>query len=166
METHHASPAAENSVNRGNPWTMPLVLLVALAITGALLVKFRHDAPSDAGAEPGGSQSGWSAAIDPQSELVSLAIDFGNGARREFRVLPWTAGMTVADLLESAAEFRPGIRYSRQGALLTSIDGVSNGSPADRFWLYEVNGQMGKVSFAEQPLAAGDEVLWAFKPPE
>jgi hypothetical protein len=78
--------------------------------------------------------------------------------------------MTVADVLEAAASFRPGLKYTQQGsgelALLTSVDGVANGMPVGRFWLYEVNGRPGEVSFAVQRLNSGDRVLWAFKAPE
>ena len=51
-------------------------------------------------------------------------------------------------------------------AELISLDGVGNGTADGRFWLYEVNGKPGEVSFAIQPVAAGDRVLWVFKRPE
>jgi hypothetical protein len=146
--------------------------MAALAIAAMLLAGFRQEG---AGGERGAAgapeaQPAWSPPTDAQAQTVALKIDFGNGAVREFAALAWREGMTVAELMAEAAEFSPGIRYSQQGegamALLTSLDGVAGGTPADRFWLYEVNGQPATVSFALQKLSAGDRVLWAFKPPE
>jgi hypothetical protein len=172
MECQTDSPAVEPGPAGGNSWTLPLVLAASLAITATLLVAFRREF-SDGERRAGGAQeskSSWSSPLDPASETVALEIDFGNGAVREFAALAWREGMTVADLMAEAARFSPGIRYTQQGegamALLTSLDGVANGAPADRFWLYEVNGQPGTVSFAMHKLSAGDRVLWAFKPPE
>jgi hypothetical protein len=172
METQSDGPATvEPRPVGGNSWTLPLVLAASLAITAMLLMGFRQEV--GVGPRAGGSQEAkpsWSRPPDAQAETVALKIDFGNGAEREFAALPWRRGMTVADLMKEAAKFFPGIRYSQQGegamALLTSLDGVANGTPADRFWLYEINGQPGTVSFAVYELSAGDRVLWAFKPPE
>ena len=154
-----------------NSWTLWLVLLVALAVTSAILVKFRqerlnHGAPAVDGSGP----AAWTPPPDSQMATVSLEIDFGNGARREFAALPWSAGMTVADILERAAAFGPGLTFSQQGsgagAFLSSVDGVTGDASIGRFWIYEINGKAGDVSFAAQPVAAGDRVLWAFKQPE
>jgi hypothetical protein len=173
MESESDSPAAaEPRPVGGNSWTLPLVLMASLAITAMLLVAFRREF-SNGQSAAGGSQDDkpdWSQPADAETQTVALEIDFGNGAVREFAALPWREGMTVADLMAEAAAFSPEIRYTQQGegamALLTSLDGVANGTPADRFWLYEVNGQPGTVSFAVHKLSAGDGVLWAFKPPE
>lgn len=167
METRDDSPPArESPLAGGNPWTLPLVLAAALALAVTLWVQFQHDAADNAAA----AATGWSSPIDRQAESVSLAVDFGNGARRDFAALPWREGMTIEGLVKLAADFRPGVEYTQQGegklALLTSLDGVTNGTPADRFWLYEVNGEPGQVSFAVRELAAGDRVLWAFKASE
>jgi hypothetical protein len=156
----------------GNSWTLPLVLAASLAITAMLLMSFRQDVGVGQRTASGTQEpkASWSPQPEAQAETVALTIDFGNGATREFAALAWRQGMTVADLMAQAAKFSPGIRYRQQGegamALLTSLDGVANGMPADRFWLYEVNGQPGTVSFAAHELSAGDRVLWAFKPPE
>jgi hypothetical protein len=146
--------------------------MIALAVTSAILAKFRQQpvkqGPPAANAEASGAA--WTPAADPQADSVSLEIDFGNGAGREFATLPWSAGMTVADVLKQASRFRPGIVFSQQGvgegAFLTSLDGVTGDAAIGRFWIYEINGKSGEVSFAVQPVAAGDRVLWAFKQPE
>jgi hypothetical protein len=106
----------------------------------------------------------------PQGLTASLAIDFGNGAKREFTDMPWDERMTVGDLMRAASLRSPGLAYEVRGSgemtLLTSLDGVANGEGNGRYWLYEVNGLPAQVSFAVQPLAAGDRVLWVFKRPE
>ena len=168
METLSDSPPAPPAgPGQGNSWTMPLLLAAMLALAATLWLQFQHrPAREDASS----AAAGWSVPLGEESQSVSLAVDFGNGARREFAALPYRKGMTIADLLKMAAGYRPSLRYTQRGdgefALLTSLDGVTNGTPADRFWLYEVNGQPGKVSFALHELAAGDRVLWAFKAPE
>jgi hypothetical protein len=150
------------------PWTLPLVLAVALGVTTAIIV-FRQkqgELPAN-GVESATSAEHWTPPPEPQAQTVSLVIDFGNGVRREFTALPWREGMTVGDLMRAARQFRPGIAFTQQGegkmALLTSLDGVANGAADGRFWMYEVDGRQAKVSFEVQPLAAGQRTLWAFK---
>ena len=155
----------------GNPWTLPLVLAVALAATGWLLLSFRNgslegsqEAPAPAAGE------NLTAPPAPDEQTVGLEVDFGNGARREIAALPWREGMTVGDLMREAAAFRPGIESTRTGqgemSFLTSLDGVANEGPAGRSWMYQVGGRRAQVSYEVQPLAAGDRVLWVFKRPE
>jgi len=152
-------------------WTLPLVLAMALGVTIAIIV-FRQkqgELPAN-GVEPAASAARWTPPPEPQVQTVSLVIDFGNGVRREFTALPWRAGMTVGDLMGAARQFHPGVVFTQQGegkmALLTSLDGVANGAADGRFWIYEVDGRPGEVSFEVQPLTAGQRTLWAFKPPE
>ena len=106
----------------------------------------------------------------PQGPTVSLAIDFGNGAKRQFTGLEWYEQMTVGELMSTASRRSPGLDFEVRGSgemtLLTSLDGVANGEGNGRYWLYEVNGLPAQVSFAVQPLGAGDRVLWVFKRPE
>ena len=151
-------------------WALPLVLAIAIAVSTLLLVVVREKSsktPNIQSAAPSGDA--WTPPAPPQTETVSLAVDFGNGSRRSFD-LPWSAGMTVGELLRLASDVRPGVQFTQQGAdklaMLTSLDGVANGTAGGRFWLYEVNGEHAIVSFAVQPLAPGDRVLWVFKQPE
>ncbi len=105
-----------------------------------------------------------------QGPTASLAIDFGNGVKREFSAVSWKEGMTAGDLMKAASLLSPGLAYEVRGSgemtLLTSLDGVANGAGDGRYWLYEINGRHAKVSFAVQPLVSGDRVLWVFKQPE
>jgi hypothetical protein len=100
-------------------------------------------------------------------ESVILTIDFGNGARLHYDALPWHAEMTVGEVMDLAARFRPGIAYlsigEGPGALLTSLGGVANEGAGGRNWLYQVGDRRGDVSFAVCPLSPGDRVLWSFE---
>jgi hypothetical protein len=182
METPSPSPAAQTdgtTASRRGDRALPLVLLVVAAVFGALLAAFSGAKTSPSGdresstggpaAVAGESQSAnWTPAPRPTGKTVTLTIDFGNGARREFDDLPWAPGLTLGKLMEEAREFRPAINFAQQGtgkmAFLSSLEGVANESGADgRYWLYSVDGRHGDVSFAVQPLEAGAAVLWEFR---
>lgn len=170
MESHPPStpgPAPPVADSRRSS-ALPLLLAGVLAIATAVLLVIRDDevptGPAPVGVDR--SAAAWTPTERPQGEAVSLEIDFGNGARRQFEALPWSAEMTVGDLLRQAKEFRPPIAFEHRGAgaeaFLTSLEGVANEGAGGRFWTYEVNGRAGEVSFDLQPLAPGDRVLWKF----
>jgi hypothetical protein len=159
-----SSMSAKNS----SGWALPLLLLASLALVTAALMAWRQmsdrqsfDGPR-ASSLPGGASSAPAAGV----QNFSLIIDYGNGKRREFDALPWSEGLTVGAALRAAKELRPGIDFTQQGegamALLTSLDGVANDSAVGRFWIYEVDGQAGKVSFEKQSVAAGQHVRWIY----
>lgn len=161
------SAAVRNDAPRRGDRVLPLVLLVAAAGVGALLAALR---PPQA-APPGNPREAamatvWTPSPMPTGQTVSLTIDFGNGARREFDALPWRAGMTVGDLMHAAASFGPPVTWAASGvgemAMLTSLEGVANQGPGGAAWLYSVDGRHGEVSYAVQPLDAGAAVLWEF----
>ena len=102
-------------------------------------------------------------------KAVSLAIDYSNGEHRQFDALPWHEGMTVADLMGAAREFRPGITFMQRGegkvAFLTSLDGIAGQTAvAAQGWQYKINGEHGRQSFGSQLLTPGDQVLWTYGP--
>lgn len=140
-----------------------VVATVALALAWAMRSGDR--ARGDAGGEVAYVET--PAAAGP---TVSLAIDFGNGVEHRYAGIAWKEGMTAADAMAAARGMSPPLAYATRGSgemtLLTSLDGVTNGAGDGRYWFYEVNGRRGEVSFAVQPLAAGDRVLWTFKKPE
>ncbi|MEQ8208858.1 MAG: DUF4430 domain-containing protein [Lacipirellulaceae bacterium] len=152
--------------NDGPWWMYPLVLVGALAIVG-LLAERANRPPMPEGT----SLAEWTplepADNKPVAETVKLTIDFGNGATRSFEKLPWNEGMTVADLMQAAKEFRPGIRYEAKGegktAFLDSLEGVAGGGVNERNWLYRVNGEHAKKSYGVFELQPGDEVLWIYE---
>jgi hypothetical protein len=140
----------------------------ALAAVGLVLAAARDNQKSVPLAPPGDNAAEhWKPTPVPEGETVALVIDFGNGARREFDALPWSAGMTVGDLLRTARDFRPAVQFEQSGtgdgAFLTSLEGVAHEGAGGRFWFYEVDGRFGTVSFDAQQLQAGQRVLWKFR---
>ena len=147
---------------------LPLLLAVAVGVASVLLVTLADRgqvvAPPDA--LPVEAKEHWTPAKPPQGDTVALAIDFGNGARREFAALPWSRGMTVGELMRQARRFRPAIAFTQQGAgdkaFLTSLEGVTNQGGDGRYWTYQIDHRPAKMSFDVQPLAPGERVLWEF----
>jgi len=143
-------------------WLFPLLLAVLLLG----LVAVGKWAPQQEPRQHDDPTADWTPSPQPVGETVSLTIDFGNGVKKEFAALPWQAEMTVADLLEAAREFRPGIEFTQIGSgevgFLRSLDGLANEGAGGRNWLYRVNHQHGHVSFCVEKIDSGEHVLWSF----
>lgn len=144
----------------GSLWRLPLLLAVVLVA----IVTYRIWQPATS---PLNSHTGIAAehgpnALPPTTERVTLAVDFGNGERREFAAIGWKQGMTVANLMAQVPELQVVQKGSGSGSFLVSINGVANAESKSRFWTYEVNGQSADRSFAVQQLQPGDRVLWSF----
>ena len=173
METEVPGTAGEippDSANRRSwptplEWTVVVLLITSLSLLIALLAR-----NTECRSGPADSAGAYIEEPAPQGPTVSLEVDFGNGSKRGFSGLSWAKGMTGGDLMHAASRLSPGLEYEVRGSgemtLLTSLDGVANGEGNGRYWLYEVNGLPAQVSFAVQPVAAGDRVLWVFKRPE
>lgn len=172
MESHPPGTAAPDHGQspRTSSWALPAVLAAAAALFAVLLfARPGVDGASTSNpADGGATTANWTPAPRPEGQTVSLTIDFGNGARREFDALPWTEGLTLGKLMRQAARFRPSLTYSQKGegemAFLTSLEGVANAGAGGRYWFYAVNDARGEVSFEIQPLQPDDRVLWVFKP--
>jgi hypothetical protein len=93
---------------------------------------------------------------------VLLTVDFGAGEKKELIAVPWREGTTVADLMGNASNISIVQRGSGQGALLTSINGISNQGADGMNWTFEVNGREADRSFAVYAIRPGDQVLWTF----
>ena len=159
-----ANPDSREACTYRQPWVFPLLLLLVL---GALLMVNRWQLTETVSEPPTGTEfASWTPSSLPTGETVRLEIDFGNGAARHFDALPWRAGMTVADVLAAAREFRPGIAFTQIGAgpsgLLIALDGLKNEGNDGRNWLYEVAGLPATESFCLQPVAPGELVRWRF----
>ena len=98
---------------------------------------------------------------------VVLIVDYADGVQKRFPQVPFREGDTVADALAFAKKHPRGIRYQFRGneatALLTQIDDLPNEGRGRRNWIYRVNGEMGKTSFAVAPVKAKDVILWKFE---
>jgi hypothetical protein len=167
MECDTSSPADATAAKKPRSCRRPTILellicgAIAVVLIALLVPAWRR---------PQQSHQTWTPQRSAAEGSVGLAIDFGNGVRREFLGVPWKQGMTAGDLLRRAREMRPGLSYEVRGSgemtFLDSLDGVSSGDGDGRYWFYEVDGRLGEVSFEVQPLEAGNRVLWVFKRPE
>jgi hypothetical protein len=92
-------------------------------------------------------------------------IDYGDGVEKHFRELPWKSGMTVLDVVQAAQRHPRGSKFVYRGgaetAFLTQIDDVKN-EGRGRNWIFSINGELGKRSFAVTEVKAADRVLWKF----
>lgn len=98
--------------------------------------------------------------------VVSLTIEFGDGAKKRFPAIPWEQDMTVFDTLEWAADQPDGIRFEHRGqgalALVDQIDDLKNGGGNGKNWIFRVNGKLANSSCGVSRIAAGDEISWKF----
>lgn len=171
MESNPAGTAGATDCDspRSSSSTLLLVLAAALVLFGVLwVVRLGGDGSAVSPAASGATTSAaWTPAPRPEGQTVSMTIDFGNGARREFDALPWTEGLTLGQLMREMADFRPALTYAQKGegamGYLTSLEGVANDGASGRYWFYTVDGARGQTSFEIQPLEPGARVLWVFK---
>ena len=161
METDGQSTDGVERTAEGGRWLLPLLL--AIVVAGMALVAIRG---GDVGGRGGGRVADQSPSPLPTGITVSLEIDFGNGAVKRFAALPWRDEMTVAQVMQVAREFSPGIEFQQVGegatGLLTAIDGVANQGAGGRNWRIEVDGKWLEVSFCLEKVAPGARVLWTF----
>ncbi len=144
-------------------WVFPALLAAVLLVAAAIAFGTRQGGPRPTAPRTIGD---WTLSAEPQGNTASLEIDFGNGARKHIAALPWRAGMTAADLMGEARDFRPGIEYTQVGTgdsgLLTSIDGLKDEGGGGRNWRYRVDDRYGEESFCLEPIEPGMRLLWEF----
>lgn len=87
-------------------------------------------------------------------------ISYGGGQSAEVTTVIATSGQSVLDLLSKTKQIE--IQESSLGKLVTSIEGVKNGTQK-KYWTYMVNGKEGDVGAAEYILKANDMIEWEFK---
>ncbi|MEM8946096.1 MAG: DUF4430 domain-containing protein [Planctomycetota bacterium] len=143
-------------------WSFPLLLTILLI---ALIGAFVFMAPSTETVESS-SSAGWTPSAQPPGTSAALTIDFGNGATKVFEALPCLPDMTVADLMQAAHAFRPGIEFTQKGSgasgFLTSLDGLANEGAGGRNWIYQVDGRHAVQSYCLEKIQPGMHVLWTF----
>ncbi len=141
----------------GSWWRLPLLLCFVLAAIVWSRVRSLREVPHVP--EKGTPQA---AAGADAHETVSLAIDFGDGQRKDFADIAWHDGMTVADIFSKSPALAISQKGSGAAALLTTINGITNEGSDGRNWTYSVNGKVADRGFAVYALRPGDRVLWTF----
>lgn len=163
MEAGPSSTDETQVQPRTSGWLFPALLLVVAL--GVAIFGYANRPTVDDSSDSTPIEN-WTPAPQPTGETVQLVIDFGNGARREFDALPWSPGTTVADVMEAARSFHPGIRYTQQNSgesgFLTMLEGVENEGTGGRYWRFSVDGEVGKSSYCIAQVEPGSSILWEF----
>jgi len=141
-------------------WRLPILLAVVLIAVLFINGRQNVDVSRESAAPSVGSRE-----FAEAPYRVSITIEFGDKPAR-WNQVPWRPGMTVRQLLSSAALVSFAEKGRGQSALLVEIDGVRNEGSGGRNWLYSVNGKQADRSFAIYELQPNDHVLWSFSPAE
>jgi hypothetical protein len=132
-------------------------VLLAMVLVGAMsaLVVAQEAAPK--ADKPAAAKS---------KTTVALSIEFPGDVEVQYKAIAYTEGMTVFDLLSTAAKHSRPLKFKHAGsgefAFLTEIDGVKNEGASGKNWTYKVDGERAKVGMGSQKLKAGSQVLWIF----
>ena len=102
----------------------------------------------------------------PQTETVTITI----AGLYTDKPVSVSAGSTVLQLLQLLNTEDEELKlvaeeYEGLGVLVTSLAGQTNGT-ANKYWQYEVNGEMPPVGASALVLKAGDQVEWYFRASE
>lgn len=165
MEPQQSSTGGTvESSDQGGNWLFPALLAVLLVVVIGIAQLLGLQSDGTTSEKP--DTAVWTPSTPPTGETVSLAIDYGNGASKVFAALPWKAEMTVADLMQAASQFRPGIRFTQQGSgasgFLTSLEGVENQGASGRNWIYQIGEKHAHQSFCLEKIEPGMHILWTF----
>lgn len=104
----------------------------------------------------------------PEKAVVSLTVDYGDGAQKRYPRIPWKRQMTALDATQWAAKHPRGIKVKQRGSgqitLVTQIDDLKNGGGSQtKNWIFRVNGKLGDKSCAVFHVQPGDRILWSFE---
>ena len=99
--------------------------------------------------------------VEPQKEVI-LVLDFGQGAKRESRVLAATA-FEALKLATQQNNLELKTKQYDFGIFVESTGGVEN--TKERAWIYFVNGKAGEVASDKYLLKKGDLVEWKYIKP-
>ena len=103
---------------------------------------------------------------ETERKTVTLIVDYGDGAEKHLKFIPWRKSMTVASIMEYAVKHRHGIKVKTRGsgstAFIEQIDDLKNQGGRGRNWVFRINKELGKKSYAVSKLNPNDTVLWKF----
>jgi len=163
MKPKQSGPdGSQPAQQEGGGWIFPTLLLTLLVMLIGIAKWNVQPQPVSSSNLP----MRWTPSDLPAGEIVSLEIDFGNGATKQYAALAWRPEMTAADLLEEASKFRPGVAFEQIGdgasGFLKSLDGLANQGVGGRNWIYQVDGELAEHSFCLEKLQPGEHILWTF----
>lgn len=139
-----------------------IIIVIAIFFGGFYFGQKQALAPTD------GNTSTNAAVTQNQGIKVNLMLDFGNGEIRTFNEFFVPQNATVFDLLKQVTsqnnlEFAYK-DYGDMGALIESINNVTNNSKTNNFWHFWVNNVYSEVGASLYQLKNGDIVEWKYVP--
>ena len=91
--------------------------------------------------------------VSPVEQTATIILQ-EDGKEITKEVVSFEPGAVVFDVMDEHFEI------VHQDGLITSIDGMTQDEAANKYWLYDINGEMALKGAKELALQAGDEILF------
>ena len=91
--------------------------------------------------------------VSPVEQTATIILQ-EDGKEITKEVVSFEPGAVVFDVMDEHFEI------DHQDGLITSIDGMTQAEAANKYWLYDINGEMALKGAKELALQAGDEILF------
>ena len=91
--------------------------------------------------------------VSPVEQTATIILQ-EDGKEITKEVVSFEPGAVVFDVMDEHFEI------VHQDGLITSIDGMTQAEAANKYWLYDINGEMALKGAKEIKLQAGDEILF------
>ena len=91
--------------------------------------------------------------VSPIEQTATIILQ-EDGKEITKEVVSFEPGAVVFDVMDEHFEI------VHQDGLITSIDGMTQAEAANKYWLYDINGEMALKGAKEIALQAGDEILF------
>lgn len=91
--------------------------------------------------------------VSPVEQTATIILQ-EDGKEITKEVVSFEPGSVVFDVMDEHFEI------VHQDGLITSIDGMTQAEAANKYWLYDINGEMALKGAKEIALQAGDEILF------
>ena len=91
--------------------------------------------------------------VSPVEQTATIILQ-EDGKEITKEVVSFEPGAVVFDVMDEHFEI------VHQDGFITSIDGMTQDEAANKYWLYDINGEMALKGAKELALQAGDEILF------
>ena len=91
--------------------------------------------------------------VSPVEQTATIILQ-EDGKEITKEVVSFEPGAVVFDVMDEHFEI------VNQDGFITSIDGMTQDEAANKYWLYDINGEMALKGAKELALQAGDEILF------